>query len=331
MNSPLLSIIVLNYNGKQHNSRCLHSLLPQIAECELIFADNCSADGSFEAAREEFASAPILWVENGANLGYAGGNNAAARKASGRFLLFLNNDTEAAPDAIPQLRAYLQTYPGLAGGQCALVHDADRTRLQAAGVDVDIFGFCYDRSAGSAPDSVTNPEVIFTGNGAALVVSAEWFWRVGCFDESYFLLFEETDLCWRIGLAGGKLRYFPRARVYHVGSGTRMSGPAQVALFARNRVRTLRKNVGAVLLPFALAGHVLGMLLLSAICALRGAPDTAAATLRGVRQGLLDTTIRRRREDAQALRRLSDMELIRRGMLKLPNVRGLLANIARYA
>lgn len=331
MTPPQLSVIVLNYNGKRHNSRCLRSLLPQAASCEVIFADNASTDGSFEAAREEFASAPIVWVQNGANLGYAGGNNAAARHATGTYLLFLNNDTEVAPGTIAELLQYLAAYPDIAGGQCALIHDADRAHLQTAGVDVDIFGFCYDRSAGRPPESVTAVEPIFTANGAALVVSAKWFARVGGFDESYFLLFEETDLCWRICLAGGSMRYFPRAWVYHVGSGTRVNGPSQVALFASNRVRTLRKNIGPALLPLALTGHVFGMLLLAGACALRGAPETAAATLRGVRDGLFDGTLRERRASVQAHRCVSDGQLIRRGMLKLPNVRELISNTARYA
>lgn len=331
MNSPQLSIVVLNYNGMRHNSRCLRSILAQPGAYELIFADNASTDGSFEAARQEFADAPVVWVQNGANLGYAGGNNAAARNAVGAYLLFLNNDTELAPDTISQLLRYLEAFPGVAGGQCALICDGDRRRLQTAGVDVDVFGFCYDRSAGRPPESVTAADEIFTANGAALVVSSEWFRRVGGFDDSYFLLFEETDLCWRIRLAGGTMRYFPRAWVYHVGSGTRVSGPAQIELFARNRVRTLRKNVGAAFLPVAISGHVAGMLLLVLMCRLRGSPDVAEAMLRGIRGGLRDASVRERRRSVQALRRISDFQLIRRGLLKWPNARGLLSNTARYA
>lgn len=331
MNAPQLSIVVLNYNGKRHNSRCLRSILAQPGPYQLVFTDNASTDGSFDAAREEFASAPIVWVQNGANLGYAGGNNAAARHASGAYLLFLNNDTELAPDTIEQLLRYLERFPGVAGGQCALIRDDDRRRLQTAGVDMDLFGFCYDRNAGRPPESVTAADEIFTANGAALVVSSEWFRRVGGFDDSYFLLFEETDLCWRIRLAGGTMRYFPRSWVYHVGSGTRVTGPAQIELFAQNRVRTLRKNLGSTFLPIALSGHVVGMALLALACLLRGAPEIAGATLRGVRSGLRDDTIRERRRSVQAFRRISDVQLIRCGMLKWPNARGLLANTARYA
>lgn len=325
----LLSVIVLNYNGVKHNARCLDSLLSQEGDYEIIFADNGSTDGSYAQARERYPNRSIIWVDNGANLGYAGGNNTAARFASGEYLLFLNNDTELAPRMVPRLLSYLKASPRIAGGQCALIKDSERDKLEAAGVAVDVFGFCYARYRDADPKELLAEETIFSGVGAALVVSRKCFDAVGGFDESYFLLYEETDLCWRINLSGGTLRYFPEAYVYHVGSGTREKNPFQVELFIRNRLKTLRKNVGTLLLPLSVSGNVLGMLALAAAYALRRRPSLAAACLRGIWHGL-SANVGESRRRIQLTRRRSDLQLIKDNRLRLPSIAGVIKNSKAY-
>lgn len=328
----LLSVIVLNYNGSSHNVRCLRSLLAQdLSGVEILFADNGSTDNSFEDARRSFEGCGINWIDNGANLGYAAGNNAAATQASGRFLLFLNNDTEVGPHAVASLKKHLEAQPDIAGGQCALIQDANRMRLEAAGVDVDIFGFCYARESGALPESQSLPKKIFTGVGAALVISAEVFHRLGGFDESFFLLYEETDLCWRIALSGESLLYFPDVHVYHVGGGTRVKGPKQVRLFVRNRVRTLRKNLGPVLLPLALSGNIAAMTALALTYLVRRRADMATATVQGLREAMFDPNVSCRRRETQSMRKVSDSELLRRGLLRLPSIAQLMKNARAYA
>ncbi|MBU4223242.1 MAG: glycosyltransferase family 2 protein, partial [Euryarchaeota archaeon] len=91
--SPLVSVIIVNYNGKQYLKNCLSSLSAQsYPAIEVIFVDNASSDGSVEYVRKEFPSVRI--IESKKNLGFAKGNNLGIREARGELIATLNNDTE---------------------------------------------------------------------------------------------------------------------------------------------------------------------------------------------------------------------------------------------
>ena len=80
--SPLVSVIIVNYNGKQYLKNCLSSLSAQsYPAIEVIFVDNGSVDGSVEHVRKEFPSIRI--IESRKNLGFAKGNNMGIKEARG--------------------------------------------------------------------------------------------------------------------------------------------------------------------------------------------------------------------------------------------------------
>ncbi|MGB6120559.1 MAG: glycosyltransferase family 2 protein, partial [Bacteroidota bacterium] len=90
--SPLVSIVLVNYNGRDFLEPCLHSLLDQTYQpIEIILVDNGSTDGSVELAQTRFPSVRI--VESERNLGFAEGNNAGFAQANGEYVALLNNDT----------------------------------------------------------------------------------------------------------------------------------------------------------------------------------------------------------------------------------------------
>src|SRR5579859_1910040 len=107
MSLPLVSVIILNFNGARWLPRCLASLGEQttLKNLEIIVADNASTDGSDELAGKILKSAamPGRVVPNGGDLGYCEGNNRGARAANGKYLLFLNTDTWLERDCIEQL------------------------------------------------------------------------------------------------------------------------------------------------------------------------------------------------------------------------------------
>src|SRR6185295_4386986 len=105
---PLVSVVVLNYNGERWIERCLASVKAQSlgSSLELIVADNLSTDGSDKTAERILQNSPnSLFVQNGDNLGYCEGNNRAAKRARGQYLLFLNNDAWLEPDCLEKLLA----------------------------------------------------------------------------------------------------------------------------------------------------------------------------------------------------------------------------------
>src|SRR5689334_8774054 len=110
---PLISVIVLNYNGLPWIERCLDSLRKQTIarEVEVIVADNLSTDGSDQLAEKLIPT--VLngrFIQNGANLGFCEGNNRAAGAASGEYLFFLNNDAWLEPNALEILATRCQEY-----------------------------------------------------------------------------------------------------------------------------------------------------------------------------------------------------------------------------
>ncbi|MBP7847646.1 glycosyltransferase [Patescibacteria group bacterium] len=99
MNS-LVSIVILNYNGKKFNQACLSSVLQQsYTNFEIIFVDNASRDGSVEEVEKNFEteiiSGKIKVIRNKINTGFSGGNNIGVAHADSQsfYICLLNNDT----------------------------------------------------------------------------------------------------------------------------------------------------------------------------------------------------------------------------------------------
>ena len=96
-NNPLVSIIIVNYNGKKFLEKCLNSLMKiDYKPYEIILVDNSSSDGSVEFVETNYPKISIVKLEK--NYGYAKANNIGVQKATGEFIQFLNNDTEVKPD-----------------------------------------------------------------------------------------------------------------------------------------------------------------------------------------------------------------------------------------
>lgn len=93
---PSVSSIIVNFNGKELFKSCLKSLLTtNYPNFEIILVDNASTDGSVESIKKLSGSCPyIKIVENGENLGHGEGCNIGARVAKGRYLVFVDSDTE---------------------------------------------------------------------------------------------------------------------------------------------------------------------------------------------------------------------------------------------
>ena len=211
---PKISVVILNYNGQEWLPRCFDSLERQtiFPDIEVILTDNHSSDGS-----DAFAAAWLAKtgrgrvVQNGANLFYCGANNNGAAAASGEFLLFLNNDTWLEPDCLERL--YGETVG--AGADCAApaVFDYDDDTFQSGGeVGLDLFGL--PTLSGPVPGT----QETFAAPGCSLLIRTELFRKVGGFPPELLIYADETDLSWRVWIAGGKVVAVPSARLHHRGA-----------------------------------------------------------------------------------------------------------------
>ncbi len=234
---PLLSVIIVNWNGAAFLPRCLQSLREQSlssADFQTIVVDNASTDASLHLIRDSFAEVAILALD--ANFGYAEANNRAARTSRARYLLFLNNDTYLDSEALETLAAAAEQRPSVAIFAPQLRTYDGKERL-TMGIGLDVFGFpCGTRT--------------FYADGAALFMRADVFARLGGFDPAHFMFFEETDLCWRAWLQGYRIGTVPEAIVFHKAGGTAGSSTAEGGHYStsRNKRRLSHRNQLATLL-----------------------------------------------------------------------------------
>ena len=252
---PLVSVIVMNYNGAPWLKPCLQSLREQtlFEQIEVIVADNASPDRSELMAAQLMAGWPrASTLAFLTNVGYAAGNNRAAVRATGEYLFFLNNDIWLEADCLAKLVEQLRA--SKAQVAAPLVLEYGESAVQSAGENgFDIFGLM------SGPADWQAAHEIFIASGPALLIEAEWFRKLGGFDDEFFMYAEEFDLCWRLWLAGGRAVLAPDARLHHRGAaavnpngGTRMvelrTSDAKRFYANRNCLLVLLKNCQHLLL-----------------------------------------------------------------------------------
>ena len=260
MNSPAaapdVSVIVLNYNGRQWLEGCLAATRAQLADrAELVLVDNASTDDSVEFVRRRFPDVRLLALDR--NLGFAGGNNAGARIANGRYLAFLNNDTVPQAGWLALLAAPFEGDPRVALTTSRIVYLDDPSIIDSAGDGYLRAGGAFKRFHGEAFSLGGDSGEVFGACGAACMVRRDVFADLGGFDDDFFMVYEDVDLSYRARLRGHRCAYVADAVVHHVGSGTlRRSSDAAVFYGQRNLEWTYLKNTPASLLWRSLPSHV---------------------------------------------------------------------------
>ena len=211
------AVCVLNWNGREDTLRCLSALRAVRGDFATVVADNGSADGSVAAIRAAHPDVEV--VENGANLGFSGGNNAAIRRALERgaeWVVLLNNDAEPHPGMLEALRGAARRRPqgGVLAGKL-LYEDG---RVQWAGQRVDLRTGYSGRPRGHGrPDGFAYSVEGRTDRavGALMAVSRAAIERAGLLDEALFAYVEDVDWSLRIRAAGLECVFVPSARAAH--------------------------------------------------------------------------------------------------------------------
>jgi len=244
---PLVSVIILNYNGKRFLENCLNSCLKtDYPNFEVILVDNGSTDGSFEFAKQRFANCSRLRIiRNIENLGFAEGNNVGLRVANGEYIIFLNNDTEVESAWVKELIKTMESDLTIGAAQCKLLSWYNRDKLDSAGGILTREGFGYERGQGKEDMGQFNKiEEIFFAVGAAMIVRKKLLDKIGGFEESFFMLGEDVDLSWRIWLSGHRVVFIPTSVVYHMRSVTASAATSPFHAFNawKNRIAVLLVN-----------------------------------------------------------------------------------------
>ena len=242
-------IVILNWNGVDHLRRFLPSVVAAAPEgVEVIVADNGSTDASVAVLGEEFPSVRVLRMDR--NYGFAGGYNRALEQVEADYYLLLNSDVETPEGWLQPLTECLDRNPDVAVVAPKLISSEERRMFEyagAAGGYIDLLGypFCRGRILRTVEEDrgqYDDARDVFWVSGAAFCCRAEVFRALGGFDDDFFAHMEEIDLCWRMQLAGYRVRVVPESRVYHLGGGTlQTDSPSKVFYNHRNNLAMLYK------------------------------------------------------------------------------------------
>lgn len=222
MPHPLVSVIILNYNGE----RFLPALLTSLSKTtypnlETIIVDNASTDNSVVYLKSNHPHLKLILSEQ--NLGYTGGNNVGIRESSGQYVVLLNNDVEVAPDWLDRLVETAEADDHIGALQPKLQSMINKGYFEYAGASggfIDKWGFPFLR--GRIFDTIERDNgqyddvrEIFWASGAALFLRRKSLDESGLLDETFFMHFEEIDLCWRLHHLGYSVKVVPQSVVYH--------------------------------------------------------------------------------------------------------------------
>ena len=243
------ALVILNFNGKKYLEQFLPSVLRfSPPDVSVVVGDNKSTDDSLLFLKSHFPSVGI--IENDRNYGFARGYNEVLRQVPADYYFLLNSDVQLRGSWMNLIMA-MNEEPDLAACQPKILSYKDPEYFEhagAAGGWMDWFGypFCKGRVLDrfeKDQQQYEKPTELFWASGAAMMVRAEWFHRLGGFDEDYFAHMEEIDWCWRAKKCGGRIKSVPSVAVYHIGGGTLpYQSVEKVFLNYRNNLATLYKN-----------------------------------------------------------------------------------------
>ncbi len=243
-----VKIVILNWNGRQQLERFLSGVVATTAGLgDVVVADNGSTDDSLSWLAQHFPEVEVVRLDR--NYGFAGGYNRALRQVDADVYVLLNSDVRTPAGWLEPLLRVLEDKE--VGAVAPKLRSCDRPDefeyAGASGGFIDFLGYPFCR--GRILQTVERDEGqydtardVFWATGAAFCCRAELFHRLGGFDDDFFAHMEEIDLCWRMQLAGYRIRIEPASCVYHAGGATLAAGsPRKVLLNHRNNLMMLRK------------------------------------------------------------------------------------------
>lgn len=313
MPSHRIAVVIVNWNEGSFLERSLPALAAQErAPDRVVVVDNGSTDGSREMVRERFPHFEVL--ELGRNAGFAAANNAGVAAAADCDLIaLLNPDAFPEPGWLAALERAAAEHPEHAAFASLMKRANEPGLVDAAGDCYHVSGLTWNRDhlvpLAESRHAFERGEVFSACAGAALY-RREAFVAVGGFAESHFVYWEDSDLSFKLRLAGHGVRYVPDAVVHHVGSGTTgVLSDFSIYHSQRNFVWAWVRNMPLPLLvaylPWHLAANAAGVWAL----ARAGHGDVVLRAKRDALRGLGEVLRERRR--VQRSRRISSRELLR--------------------
>lgn len=219
---PKTAVIILNWNGMKYLPDCLGTLAKQDypkQDREFILVDNASVDGSVKYSEENFPEVTI--IKNDKNYGFDKGNNIGIKYAFEKgydYIILLNQDTGVKSDWMRELVKVAQSDAKIGGVQSLMMYFGNKEKVNSWGNKLHFlgFGFCGGNMENLPDDFGYDAREIDYASCASVLFKADILKKVGGgFDETYFLYHEDTDLIFKIKMAGYKIVIAPKSMMYH--------------------------------------------------------------------------------------------------------------------
>lgn len=232
-----LSIVIVNFNTKELLKNCVQSIKKHTKGVihEIIVVDNGSTDGSAEFLENESS---VKTIFNKDNVGFAKANNQGIKRATGRYVLLLNSDTELKGNSLGAMVNWMDKHPKVGIATCKLLNPDGtvqatggyfpsllRIFLWATFLDdlppiASIFGSYHPHTSkfGGSFYNSEHPQDWVTG--AFFFFRRELIEKVGYLDEEFFMYVEEVDYCMRVKKQGWDIWYAPQTAIIHFGGGS---------------------------------------------------------------------------------------------------------------
>ena len=283
-----VTVVTVTYNGAHLVGACLDGLARQELDgltMDVVVVDNASTDGTAELVARSHPGVRLL--RSPTNRGFAGGNNLLLDHVTSPYVILLNNDAVPEPGFVAALVRDLDSESSRVAALTATVLLADRFRpardddparsivvgphgsyvrdeagtitlVNSTGNEVRRDGYGADRGWLADATNHRPGRDVFGFCGAAAILRTSALRDVGTFDEDFFLYYEDTDLSWRLRLAGYTVRHCANAVVRHHHAASTTEGSELFRFHdGRNRLLMLVKNASPALASRAVARYVL--------------------------------------------------------------------------
>jgi GT2 family glycosyltransferase len=247
---PLVSVVVLNYNGASIIGRCLDHLHRQIyPRVQIVVVDNASTDGSLEILEAAEAAGEIVLVRSATNRGVASGRNLGLTAAEGSVVAFMDNDGYASPAWLSEAVRALQSDPTLGAVASVVFFNKRKIILNGAGGTVNRRGYGADFCFNEPFEYASLPQHVLYPMGCGMVIRRDVMDAISPLDDLLFNYYDDVEVGIRIWQSGYRVGVAPEAWVDHDFGYSDEINRNKVLLCERNRIRNVLKYFPLSRLP----------------------------------------------------------------------------------
>lgn len=276
-NNAIVSIIIACYNAEKYIKNCLDSIKQSIfTNYEVIVIDDCSTDKTKTILQKYRDNKKIKIYFLKKNAGPAKSRNFGVTKSHGEYIFFLDADTKIEKNTLKEVIQLFESRKDIGAFQTQLIRPLDQT-LETSGHFLTFFGFPYEINTDKFIP-------IFGSRTASMAVRKTVFQEVAGFDEDYIIYGEDTDLSWRIWLAGYKIYFCPLIKVYHCQKSTLNNNTGYRVFYegTKNNTSNILKNASFAMIFWMLPLHLLGWFIIFLKLLIQRRPIYSLYVLKGI-------------------------------------------------